>query len=224
MYKRNPPRPVVSLPMATRFNQAVALDIKFVEKRMLLHMIDMCTRYSVCSIIRNKEAKTIAEAIFMDWVQLFGVPEGMLTDNGGEFGNELFREVCEAINARPLSTPAESPWANGIVERHNATLGEMIAKVRQDVKCSLEVAVAWSISAKNGLANVHGFTPSQLVFGYNPRLPTVQSNMPPALTGTQYSKIIEENLHAMHRARTAYIKSEPVENFPYYGNTSLLTS
>ena len=41
-------------------------------------------------------------------------------------------------------------------------------KVMPDVGCSLEVALAWCILAKNSLLNFYGYSPNQLVFGYNP--------------------------------------------------------
>ena len=208
IYKKAPPKPIVSLPHATRFNQVIAMDIKVIEGKMILHLIDLCTRFSVCTVIKNKEANTIIEAIFKYWIQMFGSPEKFLSDNGMEFGNNLFREVCEAFNIQPLSTPAESPWSNGVVERHNQTIGEMVMKLREDTKCSMETAVAWSVSAKNALTNIHGFSPAQLVLGYIPSLPSVQTNKPPALSAESYSKLIEDHLKVMHAARTEYLRSE----------------
>ena len=208
IYRKAPPKPIVSLPLATRFNELIAMDIKFIEDKMVLHLIDLCTRFSVGTVIKSKDAKTIIEAIFKYWIQLFGAPEKILSDNGKEFANELLREVCEAFNIQPLSTPAESPWSNGVVERHNATLGEMVLKLREDTKCSIEIAVAWAVSAKNALTNVHGFCPAQLVLGYIPNLPSVQTNKPPALSAESYSKIVEDNLKIMHAARREYLRSE----------------
>ena len=63
------------------------------------------------------------------------------------------------------TTAAESPWSKGIVERRNATLGVSVQKIIDDLRCDLSLAVAWAVSAKNDLRNVHGFSPSQLVFG-----------------------------------------------------------
>ena len=49
----------------------------------------------------------------------------------------------------------------------------MKEKVLSDVGCSLEVALAWCLSAKNALLNSYGYSPNQLVFGYNPNFPSV---------------------------------------------------
>ncbi|GAB1610627.1 hypothetical protein Ahia01_001349000 [Argonauta hians] len=81
----------------------------------------------------------------------------------------------------------------------------------EDTNCSLEIAVAWSVSAKNALKNVHGFSPNQLVFGRNPNIPTVLNSKPPALEGVTSSKLIAQHLNAMHTARAAFIQAEASE-------------
>ena len=59
----------------------------------------------------------------------------------------LYVEMLTCI--RICTTAAESPWSNGIVERHNDTLGFFVQKIMDDLKCDLSLAVAWALSAKN---------------------------------------------------------------------------
>ena len=40
------------------------------------------------------------------------------------------------------TTPAESPWNNGVCERHNAIITEMLLKVKNDCQCDWETALA----------------------------------------------------------------------------------
>ena len=131
-------------------------------------------------ICKSKEPKEIVAGIIKGWVSIFGPPQKFLTDNGGEFCNKVMLELAESMNIRILTTAAESPWSNGLVERHNATLGETLHKVLAEEKVDFETALAWSLHAKNSLSNVHGFSPFQLTFGYNPQLPGVMNNKPPA--------------------------------------------
>ena len=51
------------------------------------------------------------------------------------------------------TTGADSPWSNRVVEKHNGIIGNMMEKVLSDGGCSLEVALAWCLSAKNVLLN-----------------------------------------------------------------------
>ena len=43
----------------------------------------------------------------------------------------------------------------------------MVDKILNEKKCSIEVALAGAISAKNRLQNNYGFRPNQLLFGKN---------------------------------------------------------
>ena len=104
-----------------------------------------------------------------------------------------------------MCTAAESPWSNGVCERLNCLIGISIQKIVSDTKCNLTVALSWAVSARNALVNVHGCSPNQLVFGYNPSFPNVVDNEPPALEQRIPSEIISDNLNAMHAARRYFI-------------------
>ena len=42
----------------------------------------------------------------------FRAPGKFLADNGNEFGNEEFRDMCENLNIQVQNTAAYSPWQN----------------------------------------------------------------------------------------------------------------
>ena len=116
------------------------------------------------------------------WKGIYGAPEvGVYTDNGGEFNSQIFRDMAENLNMSVKTTAGYSPWSNGIVERHNATLTETLMKMREDTDLSWETAISWAINAKNSLLNVHGFSPYQIVYGRNPNQPSTIVSKPPAL-------------------------------------------
>ena len=211
LYKKPAPRPVVGFPLATRFGEVVAMDLKQFGKVYLLHAIDHATRFCAGSIIRSKTPEVIIRDVFKYWISVFGTPEKILTDNGGEFCNQAMMELGEKFNLKLITTAAESPWSNGLVERHNLIMGEMITKTQSDTGCSLEMATMWSVCAHNSLANIHGFTPFQLVFGRNPVLPCLQTDKPPALDSDTTCEMIRNNLNSMHAARQAHIRSESSE-------------
>ena len=106
-------------------------------------------------------------------VSYFGSPRQYLADNGGEFSNTEYREMCEHLNIGVMKTAAESPWSNGVCERHNAVIKESVLKTVEESKCSLETATAWAVSANNSLHGNLGYSPNMLVFGKNPNFSTV---------------------------------------------------
>ena len=208
IYKKAPARPSVGLPTATEFNEMVGMDLKQYDSKIILHLVDLCTRLSAACFIPNKKPSTIVNAIFKIWIAIYGSPIKFLSDNGGEFANTEFLSFCESLGITVKTTPAESPWSNGIVERNNQTIARSMDKIIEDTKCSNELALCWALNAKNALMNVAGFSPFQLVLGTNPRLPSCISDNTPALTQRSTSKLIQDNLNALHAARTAFISCE----------------
>ena len=211
-FRRPDSKPVVGFPHASDFNETVALDLKVHNGIIILHLIDHLTRFSSAIRCNSKEPKEIIGGVIKAWIALFGPPKKFLMDNGGEFVNEKFIELAEAFNIRIMTTAAESPWSNGLVERHNGTLAATLDKVlAEEPKLPFDVALAWAVNAKNSLTNVHGFSPSQLTFGFNPQLPSVVCNKPPALESRTSQDIITDNLNAMKMSREAFMKAESSE-------------
>ena len=121
--------------------------------------------------------------------------------------------MAQNLNIIVHTTPAESPWSNGLNEWHNGTLREMVKKTQEDTHCSFEITLAWAISAKNTLHNVHGFSPNQLVFGWNSNLSSFLNDKLPVLEGVSTIGVVASNLNAMHAARKQFIKCESLEKF-----------
>ena len=139
------------------------MDLKTFKGVQFLHLIDNATRSSAAAIITSKHKEVIIDLIFKHWIALFCTPNRFLSDNGGEFNNELHKEMAELLNIKVLSTASESPWSNGITERHNAIIGNMLERILEENKCSMEVALAWAVSAKNSLQNLYGYSPNQFL-------------------------------------------------------------
>ena len=159
----------------------------------------------------DKKARTIIDCFFRYWICLFGAPSKILTDNGCEFNNSEMRQLGESFNIKFLSTAAESPWSNGVCERLNGVLGDIVTRIIADNHCEVDIALAWAVSARNSLDNHSGFSPNQLVFGANPALPNVFTSKIPALEPVTASDLVRENLNAMHSARVQFLKFESLE-------------
>lgn len=130
-----------------------------------------------------------------------------MSGNGGEFNNELLKEMSDHLNIFIRSTAGESPWSNGITERHNAILGNMINKLLLDKSNNypIDVIVAQAVRA---LHNCYSYSPKQLVFGKNPNYPSILVDKAPALEGKTSSELIANHLNVMHDVRQAFIENK----------------
>ena len=207
-FKKPSPRPIVCMPMASEFNETVAMDLKVWGKHYFLVMVDLATRFCTASVINNKVPATIIKNLFISWITIFGAPKKILSDNGREFNNAEMRALGEAFNINVINTAAESPWSNGICERLNGVLGDLVSKVLDDAKCDLQIALAWAVAARNAYDNNSGFSPNQLVFGFNPAIPDIYHNKLPGLENVTMSEIVRRNLNAVHVARQEFVKFE----------------
>ena len=217
IYRKKPQQPVVGLPMATSFQECIAIDLKFYKGRVLLHLIDHATRLSISSFVKSK-------VIFKSWIQRYGAPEKFLTDNDREFAHSKFTDMAQSMNITVEVTAAESPFSNGLVERYSFIKADLMDKVLEESHLNMDFTLAWCLNAKNSLSSVHGFSPFQLVFQQNPTTPPTFTNKPPAITQHDTSKILADNLTALHKARQTFILSESSEKIRRALNNNVGTS
>ena len=136
LYKRSPPRPVVALPIASKFNDIVAMDLKvfsLTKGIYFIHYIDLFTRFSKAIVIKSKEPKVVVDSFISTWIASgMGAPNKVLVDNGGEFDNPELLEAMEQFNIEVCATAAYSPWSNGICERNHAVVDLMVNKMLEE--------------------------------------------------------------------------------------------
>src|SRR5215469_16111224 len=211
-YKRNPSRPIVGLPISTRFNEVVAMDLGEIEDEYVLVMIDTATNYTQGAWLRNKQPKEIIEKMMSRWIGIFGPPKKFLTDNGREFQNEEVYVLCEALNIEIMTTASHSPWSNGKCERMVGLLKDSIRKMKEE-SIKKEQALNWSLQAKNSLSIKGGYTPNQLVFGRNGRQNTniEYENNINIIESEIEENIIYEYIKAIREARKIHIEQESDE-------------
>ena len=211
-YAKPAPRPVVGFSLANDYNHTVAMDLHQLEPSLwYLHIIDEFSRFSAGCITNSKQSSKIVKKFMQCWISIHGAPKRLFSDLGGEFDSAEMKDMSENFNIVISTTAAYSPWSNGLLERHNQTLTEILLKLKSDYALDWETALNWAIMAKNSLQNVHGYSPYQIVFGRNPNIPTTLTDKPPALEGTTISEVVKNNINGLHAARQAFIKAESSE-------------
>ena len=65
-YKKTPPTPVVSLSLATRFNEVITMDLKKFADVYFLHLIDLFTRFCKSKVITRKIPSLIIDSVITE--------------------------------------------------------------------------------------------------------------------------------------------------------------
>ena len=209
-FKRDPSRPKVSIWSPNDVNEAVSMDLKQLSTGdIMLHIVDMFSRFSLTRIIEDKRADTVMLAFMEVWMNVLGRPKLILSDNGGEFVNRQLTEMCEAIGIEIRTTGATSPFSNGLCERHNGLIADCFDKLLNEMpNADPRIILAWATNAKNSLASTHGYSPYTLVFGRTPTIPGLDTvEMITTMNSSTVSKVLCDHLNAMYQSRVAFQKS-----------------
>ncbi|KRY30832.1 Gag-Pol polyprotein, partial [Trichinella britovi] len=120
----------------------------------------------------NAEASTVATALVNGVFCRYGAPETLHSDQGRNFESELVKEVCQLFGVTKTRATAYHPQSDGLVERMNRTLLDMLAKASIDHPEDWDVYLDRTLLAYR--TSVHcttGATPSRVLFGRELRLP-----------------------------------------------------
>ncbi|KAL1255564.1 hypothetical protein QQF64_013625 [Cirrhinus molitorella] len=130
---------------------------------------DYATRYPEAIPLRKATAKNIAQELFLLCTRV-GIPAETLTDQGTPFMSRLMADLCRLLRVKQIRTTVFHPQTDGLVERFNQTLKQMLkcvaAEDRKDWDLILPYVLfgIWEVPQAST-----GFTPFELLFGRQPR-------------------------------------------------------
>jgi len=172
----------------------------------VLVLTDVFTRKVVVKPLRTQTAEEVAGAFADGWVQHYGAPRRLLSDNGSAFAGKLLEDVCQVLKIKRIHTTPYNPRGNGMTERFNRTMADMLAKLVVTDQRSWPNFLWVVAAAYNQQANgVTGISPHVATFGREP--PSILSELlyEPVTGLTDVGKEIRANLEIAwsHIRRTA---------------------
>ena len=100
------------------------------------------TPFARACLIKSNHAEVVINCVFHHWIRYFLSPTKVLSDNGGDFGDEQYREMNERQGVETTKTAEESPFNNSIVKLHNLVLAKTMAKTESNTNCDDKMALA----------------------------------------------------------------------------------
>ena len=172
-WSRPGPKSIATTHLPTRFNEVVEADLLFYKRHVILHLLDRCTRFTVASLLPNREVDSILEHLHKHWIALLGPPGTLVSDQEGAFQSPISATFLErkgvALKLRSKEQHAQT------VERHHEILRQMLHKLEEQctadgIRASFGMILAEAIFAKNALFRHGNASPYEAVFGRTPAL------------------------------------------------------
>lgn len=170
--------PLGVMPLIDTPFERVAIDIigplKPVSRngnRYILTMVDFATRYPDAVALPAIDSATVTEGL-VEMFSRVGFPREILCDQASCFTSELMKEVNELLAIKHLSSTPYHPMCNGLVERFNGTLKQMLRKLCQEEPRSWDRLLAPLLFAYREVPQTStGFSPFELIYGRDVRGP-----------------------------------------------------
>ena len=128
----------------------------------------------------NQDTLTIARLLVERVVPVHGVPRRLLSDRGGCFLSNLIAELYRLLSITKVNTTAYHPQSDGMVERMNRMLIDMLSKMAHQDPRTWDLYLLYALFAyrTSPHSSIHQ-TPFKLLYGREAVLPSDELLFPP---------------------------------------------
>jgi hypothetical protein len=138
----------------------------------ILSITDAFSRWVELVPIENKEAITVAQALWDRWICRFGFYKQSVSDGGGEFANEVLKELTKLMAAKHHIISPYSPAINGMIERVHRSLGAYIRSFcEEQTQDWVSFLPALTFSLNTRIHSATKFSPYFITYGEHPVFP-----------------------------------------------------
>ena len=102
------------------------LELTNSGNKYIMTVIDSFSRFGISTAIPNKLMKTVARAFVDNVITKFGLCKSVYSDRGLEWTGSDFRKAVKALGISQNFTSSFSPQSNGLAERYNKSLVEIL--------------------------------------------------------------------------------------------------
>ena len=134
----------------------------------------------------------------------FGIPQVILTDQGSNFLNDLFANVCK-LRIKRIKTTSYHPQSNGALERTHRVLVEYLRCYILEDQTDWDKWIPYTTFVLNTTPHSStGFTPYELLFGRKPNIPGILQRDPPEIryNFNSYVQELQSRLQSCYEVAT----------------------
>ena len=201
------------------FNHEVGVDTFVLytpdkTKLNVMSILDVASGYHVVKLLTGRSSPDLGQAFIDGWISWAGVPHRVLVDQERGLMKD-FTSMLEEKGVKVNYIAGQAHWKNGPVERQNHWF-RVIWDKTIDHAAITDDDVEWTLAqvahAKNTMRRKHGYSPSQWVFGSEPRIgksiidEDEQLNIHEQLVTPDDAKVRQDQIR--QAAREAFTKSQ----------------
>ena len=172
------------------------------------------TKWVVAVALPNQTAQTVADALMVHYISIFGIPRQIHSDQGTNFQSHLFAELSKLLGMSKSRTVPYRANSDGLVERWNRSVQQMLKAYVNENRDDWDDYLPYLTMAYR--ATVHettGSTPNQMMFGRQLSMPIDVVMAPlPQSSGScacpvEYVEWLRQTLLNVHEHARKRIKS-----------------
>ena len=223
--------PLGDMPLIDQLFKRVAIDLvgpiapaSDKGHRYILTLVDYAIRYPEAVPLKNIDTETVADAL-LDMYSRVGVPEKKLSDLGKQFTSDCMKEVPRLLSIRQLTTSPYHPACNGLVEKFNGTLKQMLRRLCHEQPRQWHRFINPLLFAcREARQEPTGFFPFELLYGRTVRGPvqflkelwSKEENASKVTTSCQYVLELRERLGETRKFAQAELARNEIRNKKLY--------
>nr|GEU43466.1 reverse transcriptase domain-containing protein [Tanacetum cinerariifolium] len=141
--------------------------------KFLIVAMDYFTKWIEAKAVATITDGQVKKFVWDNIVCRFGIPGEIISDNGKQFSDNPFKDWCDKLNITQRFASVKHPQSNGLVERANRSLREVIkSRLGEGNKNWVEELphVLWAHRIM--IKSSHGDTPFSLTYGTEAVIPT----------------------------------------------------
>lgn len=183
------------------------------------------TKYLVTIPIPDKSAKTVAQAIFENFILIYGKMNAIKSDLGTEFKNEIFCQLCKLLSIEINFSTAYHHQTVGTIERNHRVFNEYIRSYIRENISDWDTYLKYFTFFHNTTSSSvfdNKFTPFELVFGKNAILPNDLNlrKIDPLYNAENYSNEVKYRLQKSHIMTKQLLEKHKKRNKEFYDKSA----
>ena len=172
--------------------------------RYVLVVGDYFSKWTDAYAMPDIETSTIVDILVNKVICLWGMPLHIHSDQGTQFESQLFKELCACLGITKTRTTAYFPQSDGMIERFNQTVEEMLSKyISEDQRDWDRYLPLMMLAYRTSTHDSTGFSPSLLFMGREPRTPLdmlvgTPPQESPTISYPDYVTNMRTKMHQVH--------------------------